>query len=358
MPITLLMKKFKGLLIVLVVIGALLIPKFFCGEKKDGGAAKGGGMNKMPVKVSVQVMQEESVSPQYQVSGTLMSNEQVELRAETQGLVTRIYFKEGTHVKKGELLLKINDADYQAQLKKALANKKLKEENARRNENLLKKEAISQSDYDLSLTELNSVDADIEFLKEQIRKTEIRAPFAGKLGLRNISEGAYITPTTSLTTLEDESKLKVEFSVPEKYAMRLKTGDKISFKVSGSDLVYKASIYASDASISEETRTIKMKALLDNSNTHLMPGLFASITLNLGTDRKSFMIPTQSLVPVLKGQKVFLVRADTAYEQMVKTGFRTENKIEITEGLSNGDSLVVDGIMYMKSGVKVKVSKK
>lgn len=348
------MNKFRNIIIVLAIIAALLIPKFFCGDKKQDGAAKPGGGSKIPVKVGVLVMKDEQVSPAYQVSGTLEANEQVKLNSETQGLVTKIYFKEGANVKKGELLLKMNDADLQAQLKKAIANKKLKDDNAKRNEILLKKEAISQSDYDISMNELNAIDADIEYLKEMIRKTEIRAPFSGTIGLRYISTGAYLTPNTTVATLEDESQLKLAFSIPEKYAMKVKVGDDITFSVSGSDEIYKAKIYAREASVSDQTRAINMRALCGNTQRKLMPGLFASINLKLGSERASFMIPTQAMVPVLKGQKVYLVKGDSAVEQLIKTGFRSETQIEVLAGLTNGDSLIVDGIMYMKSGVKVK----
>jgi membrane fusion protein (multidrug efflux system) len=352
------MKKYRNIFIGLTILTALLVPKFFCNQKKQDGNSKPGGGSKIPIKVGVLVMKDEFVSQSFQVSGTLLANEQVQLNSETQGLVTKIYFKEGADVRKGELLLKMNDADLQAQLKKANANKKLKDENAKRNEILLKKEAISQNDYDVSVTELNAIDADIEYLREMIRKTEIRAPFSGTIGLRYISAGAYLTPTTTIATLEDESQLKLAFSIPEKYAMKVKVGDAITFSVSGSDEVYKATIYAREASVSDQTRAINMRALCNNIQRKLMPGLFANIYLKLGSERNSFMIPTQAMVPVLKGQKVYLVQGDTAIEKMIKTGFRNETQIEVLEGLSNGDSLIVDGIMYMKSGVRVKATKK
>lgn len=351
------MKKFRNIIIGLVVISALLIPKFFCNKKLSEPNAKGGA-NKMPVKVSVVVIKPQNFSPKYQVSGTLVANEMVQLFAETQGLIRGIYFKEGARVKKGELLVKINDSEFQAQLKKALANKKLRDDNVERNQALLKKEAIAQADFDLSVSELNAIDADIDFIKEQIRKTEIRAPFSGVIGLRNISEGAYISANTNIATLQDESRLKLDFSVPEKYALLAKIGDEVSFKVSGLNQEFKAKIYARESAISSETRTIRMKAICDNTSQVLLPGLFANIVLSIGNDKQSIMIPTQSLVPVLKGQKVYLVQADSAIERAVETGFRTENQIEVTAGLQAGDSLILDGIMYMKPGVKVKVGKR
>ncbi|MCF8426432.1 MAG: efflux RND transporter periplasmic adaptor subunit [Bacteroidia bacterium] len=351
------MKSIKNIGIGVGVILVLLIPKFFCQEKKEGSGGKKPNGAGMPMKVKVLVVKEEFVSSDYKVSGTLMANEQVMLSSETQGRVTHLYFQEGKFVSKGELLLKMNDLEYQAQLKKAISNRKLKQENATRNETLLKKEAISQADYDLTLTELAGLDADIDFLKEQIRKTEIRAPFSGTIGLRSISEGAYLTPNSPIASLQDESKLKLEFSVPEKYALKVKNGDDIQFALSGSDEIYHAKVYARDASVSEQTRTVKMRAICSNSSRKLIPGLFANITLQLSGEKQSIMIPTQAMVPVLKGQKVFLVQGDSAIERSIKTGFRSDKQIEVVEGLNAGDSLIVDGIMYMKLGVKVKVSK-
>lgn len=349
--------KYRNIGIVLGVILVLLIPKFFCGEKKEPGGMGKGGANKMPIKVSVLVLNSELVTPNYQVSGTLQANEMVDLYCETSGLVRNLYFKEGARVNKGDLLLKINDADLQAQLKKALANKKLRDLSVERNQILLKKEAIAQADFDLSLSEKQAIDADIELLREQIRKTELRAPFSGTIGLRNLSEGAFVQSSTLIASLQDDQLLKLAFAIPEKYSSLIKVGDSISFVVTGSDKKFGAKIYARDASVTAATRTISMKAVCNNKQARLMPGLFANITLKLGANAPSFMIPTQSLVPVLKGQKVFVVQGDSAVEKLVKTGFRNENKVEITEGLSAGDSLIVDGIMYMKNGVKVKLSK-
>lgn len=349
------MKILKNTLITLAIIGILLIPKFFCGEPKAGPPSKAG--NKGPIKVSVYEVKDEKIVQDYQLSGSLLANEQVELKAEAQGLIQNIYFTEGARVSKGTLLLKLNDADYKTQLAKALANKRLKEDNAKRNEVLLKKEAIAQADYDLALTELSAIEADIAYLQEQIRKTELRAPFSGTIGLRQVSEGAYITPATVISTLQDAAQIKVEFSVPERYATKIKVGDIIRFTVNNSEKSYTAKVYARDAALSAQTRAIGMRAICSNAQGELIPGLFANIQLNFPSDAQAHLIPTQSVIPVLKGQKIFVVRGDSAVELKIKTGFRSEDKIEVTEGLHIGDQVIVDGIMYVKQGAKVSISK-
>lgn len=350
------MKVVKPLLIIIGILAVLLIPKFFCGEPKPDNAQKSGP--KGPINVGVYEVSDEALTQNYQLSGSLLANEQIDLKAETQGLVQKIFFTEGSKVAKGQLLIKLNDADFKTQLYKALANKRLREDNAKRNEILLKKEAIAQADYDVSLTELSAIDADIAYLREQIRKTEIRAPFAGTIGLRQISEGAYITPASAITTLQDAANIKVDFSVPEKYASKVKVGDLIQFSVNNSSKTYTAKVYARDAALSAQTRAIGMRAICNNTKGELIPGLFANIQLNFPSQENSHLIPTQSVIPILKGQKVFVVRGDSAVEIKVNTGFRSEDKIEITDGLQAGDQVIVDGIMYVKNGAKVKINKK
>lgn len=348
--------KIKSLIILVIVIGALLIPKFFCNSEKPMGGKPGAP--KGPVKVSVYTVKQESVAEKFQLSGTLLPNEFVDIKPEAQGLIRKILFTEGAKVNKGQLLVKLNDEDFQTQLRKALANKKLKEDNVKRNEALLKKEAIAQADYDASVTELTALEADIAYLKEQIRKTEIKAPFSGTIGLRKISEGAFITPATSITGLQDISQMKLEFSVPEKYATRIQAGDVVSFKVNNLDETFTAKIYATDAALANNTRSITMRAICQNKNDKLLPGLFASINITLENNGPVFLIPTQSVIPVLKGQKVFVVKGDSAIEVPVKTGFRTDQFVSVTSGLQEGDQVIVEGIMYVKPGAKVTLNRK
>ncbi len=343
--------------IILIVLAALLLPRFFCMPPKGGppGAKQGA---KIPVNVGVFVVQKQAFSNFFNVSGNVLANEQVDLKCETSGLIIKLYMTEGSLVQKGQLLLKINDADLQAQLKKANATKRLKEDTEKRNRALLDKEAISQQDFDLATTELSGINADIDLLKEQIRKTELRAPFTGYIGLRSISEGAYVTPITPIASLQDIQSIKLEFSVPEKFASLVQRGDEVSFTVNSENNRFKAKVYALEPKIAEQTRTVFMRGICSNSDKRLLPGSFANVTIQLPSDPNSFLIPTQALVPILKGQKVFKIQGDSAIECMIKTGFRNEDKIEVTDGLQVGDSIIVEGIMYIKNGSKVMLNRK
>ncbi|MBC7381761.1 MAG: efflux RND transporter periplasmic adaptor subunit [Bacteroidia bacterium] len=338
--------------IILLVLAALLLSKFYCQDSKPASLAGKPGI-KPPVKVGVYVVQKQTFTNSFNVSGNILANEQVDLKCEAQGIVIKLAINEGSMVKKGDLLLKINDADLQAQLKKADANKKLKEDNENRNRTLLAKEAISKQDFDLSTSELSGVNADVELLKEQIRKTELHAPFSGVIGLRSISQGAYVTPATPIASLQDIQKVKIEFAVPEKFATSVQNGSIISFTVSGTDKKYTATVYAIEPKIAMQTRTILTRAICDETDKHLIPGLFANVSITLPVSKNSFLIPTQAMVPILKGQKVFLIQGDSAVERIIKTGFRNEDKIEVTEGLHLGDSIILEGIMYIKNGSKI-----
>lgn len=344
-------------LIIIVVIGLLAWPKLF-NTQDETGAGQQGPKKSMPVKVGVAVATKKQSGTKLEVSGTLLAAEEVELKSEAQGRVVSIFFEEGSEVKKGALLMKVNDADLQAQLKKAQSNKKLKEEIEKRNKQLLTKGAISQEQYDLSLTELQAAGADIDLLKENIRQTELYAPFNGLIGLRYVSEGSYVSTASRIASLQDIRQIKVEFSVPEKYAGRLSKGNTLSFTIDGQSRVYKASIYAIEPKVDQATRNVLMRAVCENNERKILPGSFARVQLEMPASAQSLIIPTQAIVPVLKGQKVYKIQGDSVVEQMVKTGTRSDADIEILEGLSEGDSVAVSGVMYLKQGSKIVIQKK
>ncbi len=349
-------KKILKIVAIIIVIALLAWPKLMP-TKNDKSIASQAKAKKMPTKVSIYVAQKQDLENNLHISGSIIAQDEVELHSEAQGRVTKINFDEGSQINKGQLLIKINDADLQAQLRKVISIKKLKEETEKRSKQLLIKGALSQEQYDMSLNELNSANADIDLLKENIRKTELLAPFSGIIGLKYLSEGSYITPAFTIASLHNINKVKIEFSVPEKYASQLKKGNEISFTTDGSDKVFTASIYAIEPKVDELTRNVVMRAACNNLTHEILPGAFANILVKLHIKPNSLMVPTQSVVPILKGQKIFVIRGDSTIEQIVKTGIRKDSQIEITEGLHVGDSVVVNGIMYLKQGSKIKIGK-
>jgi membrane fusion protein (multidrug efflux system) len=286
-------------------------------------------------------------------TGTLGPDEEVELSFETSGKIVGINFTEGTRVKKGDLLAKINDRPLQAQLAKLEVQLKLSEAKEFRQRSLLDRDAISQESYDQIVTDVQSLQADIALIKARISETELRAPFDGIIGLRYLSEGSYATPATKIARLIKPSPIKIEFSIPEKYAQEIKIGYPFTFLIDGSNNVYKASVYAVDPKIDIDTRTIVLRGLYPNSREELKSGRYAGITLRLSEIDSAVAIPTEAIIPEMDGERVFIYKNGKAHSVRVDIGLRTEAKIQVTNGLSFGDTLLTTGIMQLRENLPV-----
>jgi membrane fusion protein (multidrug efflux system) len=286
-------------------------------------------------------------------TGTLLPDEEVELSFETSGKIVGIFFNEGTKVSKGDLLAKINDRHLQAQLLKLEAQQKLAQEKEFRQRSLLDRDAISRESYDQIVTELESLNADILLIKARIAETELRAPFDGIIGLRYLSEGSYATTNTKIARLVKLSPLKIEFSIAERYAGEIIRGFPITFSIDGINNPFKAEVYALDPKVDVNTRTITVRAIYPNRNEELKPGRFAAINLRLSEVRNAISIPSESLIPEMEGEKVFLYRSGRAMPVIVKTGLRTEATIQITEGLNFGDTIITSGILQLRQSLPV-----
>src|SRR5690606_6824367 len=273
------------------------------------------------------------------LSGTLEANEQIAIRSEVAGLVERINFKEGSKVNKGQLLVKINDIELRARLSKAQTAQKLAQENERRAALLLDKQAISQEEYDMASADYFSAKAEIELIKAQLQKTAIQAPFPGTIGLRNVSIGGYITSTDIIANLVNTERLKLTFSIPEKYASRIKINDVFDFTSSNTSDTHQARIYAIEPKLDLQTRTLKMRGYTENENQTLYPGMFVNISLPLETITDALMVPSEALIPIQNGKKIFVFSDGKAIEREVQTGARTNSMVRVTSGLKPGDTI-------------------
>jgi membrane fusion protein (multidrug efflux system) len=354
--------KLKYIIYTLIILGlAYLIYYRISANKKientggNGGGAKGGGAQQS-LMVDGIVVKPASFANNLEVTGTLEANESVALQSEVPGLVTGIFFKEGSNVRKGTVLVKINDRDIQAQLQEALTKQTLSASNENRAKQLLQKGAISQEEYDTSLADLKSLKAQGQLIRAQLAKTSIIAPFSGKIGLRSISVGVYITPSTVIANLLSTDPIKVNFSVPEKYMSQIKMNSTITFRTDGSSQVYTGKVFAIEPGINAQTRTLQIKALAQNHNNELLPGSFAKISLALNVQDNAIMVPNQAIIPVLKGKTVFISKNGKAKQVEVQSGTRTDEDIVITSGLSIGDTVLTTGALSLKEGAPVKVS--
>jgi membrane fusion protein (multidrug efflux system) len=308
-----------------------------------------------PVMVNAYVVKAQKIENAIMSTGTAIANESVSLQPETGGRIVQINFREGAVVSKGTLLVKLFDADLQAQLKKLKLQEELAVKNEQRSKELFKINAVSQQEYDVALNQLSTIQADIDLIQANIQKTEIRAPFNGVVGLRNVSVGAFVSPTTIITTVQQLQPLRIDFSVPEKYMQMINSKPQIEFTIEGSDEIFSAPIYAIDPSIDANTRSVKIRALFANKKTQLYPGAFVKVMMPLATLENGIMIPTEAVVPELKGQKVFLNKNGKAFSQKVELGIRTDSTVQIISGLNLGDTVLTTGIMQLRPESPVKI---
>lgn len=348
-------KSMKWVLTLLLLAAALVLPKIFLIDEHADAPAASGRQDK-PLPVSVRVVQPQPLEDAIRTTGTLLANEEVELRSEISGKVTGIFFKEGSPVKKGDLLVKINDADLQAQLQKLQFQTKLAEDREFRLRQQLAADLTSQEQYDIALNNLNGLRADIEVVETQVARTEIRAPFDGFVGLKYISDGSYLSPAIKVASLLSIHPIKIEFSIPEKYAREVHTGNKISFTIQGSDGDYSGSIYAIEPKIDPVTRTLQVRALSPNPQRTLFPGAFADVQLIISEIPNALLIPTEAVIPELNGKKVFLFRQGRAASVPVETGIRTPEEIQIVQGIAAGDTVITSGILQLRQGMAVEVA--
>ena len=316
------------------------------------------GDKKPPLSVTAIVVSSKDFSNGISLSGSIEANENVEIRSEVSGIVEKISFTEGTNVSKGQVLLKVNDIELRAQLSQALTKQKLASENERRAKLLLQKEAISQEEYDIASAEFRSLKAQTQLIQAQIAKTTIRAPFSGKIGLRNISPGTYVTPTTLIIKLVSSSQVKISFSIPEKYASEIENNATITFTIPNNPQKFSAKIYAIEPEIETATRTLKIRAIADNSNGKLLPGTFATIDLSLKNIKDAIVIPTEAVVPIQNGKVVYIANNGKAKEVKIETLARTAKDVVVTSGIKSGDTLLTSGVMALKDEAEIKVKLK
>lgn len=338
----------------LAVTACLSLVVIGCGNKNNSQSGRAGVKNM--VSVDAVLVKPQLLRNTIFTTGTLLANEEVQLHPEISGRITDIYFQEGKHVAKGELLLQINDAELKAQLKSKQVEEKQASDEESRRRRLIEIKAISQEEYDKFLNALQMIQAQRDAIESQLAKTEIRAPFSGKIGLRYVSEGGYVNSLTLVATMLDTDPMKVEFAVPEKYARLLKSGTQITVQVSDGKEDRIGTVYAVESMIDPDTRTIKARAKIPNPDEHLVPGAFAKVEITLEQIPDAFVVPSEAVIPDISGETVFLMKDGKAKSTRVTSGIRTETGIQITSGLAANDTLIVSGILQLTDGKGVRIA--
>ena len=309
-----------------------------------------------PLSVSAYLPQYEVSKDALQLTGSILAFEETPLYTESSGRIIQLYLPEGKSVKKSTLLIKLNDDELQAQAEKLEVDLRIAKSNLARQKALRAINANSAEEEETAQNAVDVIIAQQKIIQTQRAKFELRAPFDGVLGFSNLTVGSYVQPTTMLTTLKSIEKVKLEFSIPEKYAQQIKIGNQIQFSIVGIDRNYNAKVYALDPQIDLNTRTLKVRAEVPNQDRKLLPGAFAQIELVLGQTDKALFVPSQAIISDIKGQKVFLVRNNTAVPTSVIAGYRTSDRIQIVEGINQGDTIITTGLLQLKPDMPVQVS--
>ena len=319
-------------------------------DKIMSGKSKKG---RQVLNVNAKIIKPQSLTDEFTTTGVLLPDEEVDLSFETSGKIVEINFEEGTSVKKGQLLAKVNDRQLQAQLQRLVSQLKLAEDRVFRQDALLKRDAVSKEAYEQVKTDLATLNADIEIIKANIELTELHAPFDGIIGLRQVSIGTYASPTTVVAKLTKIAPLKVEFSVPERYAKQIKKGTNLNFSVEGNLDAFGAQVYAVESAIDPNLHQFTARALYPNVKHILLPGRYASVLLKKDEIENAIAIPTEAIVPEMGKDKVFLYKSGKAQPVEVTVGLRTEERVQVLKGLQVGDTLITSGTLQLRTDLPV-----
>jgi membrane fusion protein (multidrug efflux system) len=349
------MSKFSWIIATLLTVIAAIILYNKVINPPFSSAAKGPPKPKV-LQVNAIVLQPTALDNNILSSGTLVASENVNLQAQASGAITLLNLPEGSFVNSGTLLVRLFNDDLQAQLKKLEAQQESAERTEQRMKALLAVNGVGQQDYDNALTSLKGILADIDNVKALIEKTEVRAPFDGIVGLRNVSMGAYVTPATIIASLQKINPLKIDFSVPEKYAPEINKGDIIKFTISGFSKAFTARVFAIEPHVDEDSRMIQVRALVQNPDAKLLPGAFADVEVILKRIDGALMVPTQCVIPNLRDKTIYIAKGGKAEARTVQTGIRTESMVQITDGLEAGDTVVTSSLLFMKPKIDLSVA--
>ncbi len=348
---------FRNIILISIILGSIISCKSKSEEKKNSQTNQpGGGRQQPPQKVDVIIATPQKITESIGVPGTLIASETTEIHPEVSGRLTMLNVREGAYVAKGSVIAKLYDADLQAQLKKLQAQLNIANQTSNRLSQLLNIQGISRQDYDLAVLNSNNIRADIEIIRTNIARTVVRSPFSGKLGLKEISVGAYVTPQTIITVIRKTSDLRLDFTIPEKYISEAKPGTMVFFTVAGSDVRHAAKIMATESGITENSRSLNIRSTVVGNDQLLVPGAFANVVLDFAPDYTALMVPTQAIIPQARGKKLVVYKNGITTFTDVTTGVRDSSNVQILSGINAGDTIITTGLMSVKPNSKVTIN--
>lgn len=342
-----------ALLILLALVVWLIM--FKNGRNENQGPAAGAQQRAAILPVTAFVAGVMPVNDLVVATGTVLPDEMVEMSSEVSGRIVKIHFTEGQSVRKGDLLVTLNNADLQAQQERNRHQLALAHERERRQKVLLESEGISQQTYDQTLTELNSLRAEAALLQAQLEKTTVKAPFDGLAGLRYLSEGAYVSPGTKIVRIVKTRPVKIDFSVPERYVQYIRKGTPVHFSIEGNDKHFEARVEATEAMVDQRSRSLMARAVFANREGEVVPGMFARVELSANGLVEALQIPARSIIPEMGTSKVFVYRGGKAEPAIITPGLRTATMVQVMTGLSAGDTVITSGLLQLRPGMGVQL---
>ncbi|MCK5368578.1 MAG: efflux RND transporter periplasmic adaptor subunit [Cyclobacteriaceae bacterium] len=341
------------IVIAIIILGLILYPKL---KPEETDPQFSRHQSSSVLQVEAKIINPGRIENKIKITGAILANESVALKSEISGKIEKIYFQEGQHVKQGTLLLAINDDEMVAQVERLKYTQKLNEDIEYRLRQLLEKEAISREEYEIGLTTLNTTLSDIKEREARLSKHKLYAPFDGIIGLRQVSEGSYLSPSDLVVNIYNINPIKVEFSVPGKYSSLINKADSISFVIEASENIFTGIIYAFEPRIDPRTRTLKIRAICKNDDEILMPGQFVNIDYTLNVLPDALMVPSESVIPELNSHKLFTYKNGLVSQEAVDIGLRTEKAVQITQGIFPGDTVITTGILQIRHGLPVNIT--
>ncbi len=339
---------------VLIVLLGFVLWQIVTSGSDDPEQPSGAQRAPDTLAVTVAPVAQERLEDRVATTGTLLPWESVDLRAEVVGRVTSLGFEEGSRVRQGQSLVTLDTQVLQAQMQSARTRRDLAGVQANRRRELFDIGGLSRQALDEADAASQVLDAELAQLSAEVERRRIVAPFSGVVGLREVSVGAYLSPGDRVATLRVTDQLRLEFTVPERYLGKVRQGDAVSFRVPGQEVEFGATVLAAEPAVDPVTRAFTVRARVGNPGDVLRPGAFAEVQLVLQAVDDALLVPTASVVTGADATRVFVVRGGAAISQIVTTGVRTAERIQITSGLEPGDIVLTSGMDIVREGQAVR----
>jgi membrane fusion protein (multidrug efflux system) len=334
--------------------GAQNVPPFAAGARAPGG---GQGAPSGPAQAVISVVtvpaRNESINVGIEAIGTANSNEAVDVSSKTSNIVTAIHFRDGQQVKAGDILVELDRAQASAELAASTADYGDSVSQFNRSRELYATQSLSKAQYEQLEATMKANEARVAAARAKVTDTYIRAPFSGRVGLRRVSLGTLISPGTVITTLDDTSAIKVDFAVPDVYVGELREGQTVKATTTAyTGRSFDGRVVSVDSRIDPTTRSVTVRAVVPNRDSALKPGMFLTVQL-AKEQRKALVIPEEALVPEQARQFVYVMKSGVVAKREVRIGRREPGRVEVAEGLVEGDRVVTEGTLKLREGAAV-----